>query len=147
MPPIEPEPDPLLQTRLPSTVSGHAQPLSPPPTLTELPRVIVGKSAMPKSPARALLGTIADGPSWRLPYTLYGTLLSTSAWYICASGSCSWIHDLPRLIDTETPPSWLTIIRLPLSGSIQMSWWSPPGVSAAGGSMIVVPPSSVFDQS
>src|SRR5689334_24054755 len=67
IPPIDPEPDPLDHTRLPSTVSGIAQPLSPPPTVTELPRLIVGKSGPPKSPARGLLGTMADGPSCRLP--------------------------------------------------------------------------------
>ena len=76
IPPIAPEPDPLDHTRLPSTVSGVAKPLSPPPTVTECPLVMVGKSGMEKSPTRELLGTIADGPSWRLPYTLYGIRLS-----------------------------------------------------------------------
>src|SRR6478735_907181 len=140
MPPMVPEPDPLDHTRLPSTVSGVAHPLSPPPTVSDAPRTIVGRSGIPGSPVRELLGTIADGPSWRLPYTLYGIRLSTVAWYICASGSCVWIHDFPRLIETDTPPSWLTTIRLPFVGSIQMSWWSPPGTSVKGGSMIVVPP-------
>jgi hypothetical protein len=31
--------------------------------------------------------------------------LSMVAWYICASGSCVTIQDLPRLIETDTPPS------------------------------------------
>src|SRR6185436_4509520 len=78
IPPMEPEPDPLDHTRLPSTVSGVAHPLSPPPTVSAWPRTIVGMSR-PKSPARELLGTMADGPSWRLPYTLYGMRLSTVA--------------------------------------------------------------------
>ena len=69
MPPMLPDPDPLDHTRFPSTVSGVAKPLSPPPTLTECPRVMLGNStpAKKKSPARELLGTMADGPSCRLP--------------------------------------------------------------------------------
>src|SRR5690242_12587863 len=107
MQPPLPEPEALDQTRFPSTVSGHAQPLSPPPTVTATPREIVGKSGgrnPPKSPLRVLLGIITDGPSCRLPYRLYGTLLSISTWYICATGGCDWIHVRPRLVVTEMPP-------------------------------------------
>src|SRR5918912_385967 len=93
---------------------------------------------------RGSLGHIADGPSCRLPYRLYGISLSTVTWYICAIGSCTWSQLFPRFVEIDTPPSWLTIIRLPFVGSIQMSWWSPPGVSALGGSTTVAPPSSVF---
>ena len=65
-------------------------------------------------------------------------------WYICAIGSCTASHERPRLVVIEMPPSCATAMRLPFVASIQMSWWSPPGTSAFGGSMMVFPPSSVF---
>src|SRR5512143_2843891 len=103
MPPMLPVPDALDHTRLPSTVSGVAQPLSPPPTVRHIPRTIPGNVESP--PVRALLGPIALGPSCRFPYTLYGILLSTVTWYICATGSCTWFHVRPRLVLIDTPPS------------------------------------------
>src|SRR6266581_3517467 len=141
IPPTLPNPDALDHTRFVSTGSGVAQPLSPPPTVRHMPLVMLPS---PSPFTFALLGPIADGPSCRFPYTLYGMRLSTVTWYICAIGSWTWAQLFPRFVVMLTPPSWLTIIRSPLPGSIQMSWWSPPGTSAFGGSMIVRPPSSVF---
>src|SRR5450432_1096192 len=67
IPPTEPLPEALDQTRFSSTVSGVAHPLSPPPTDRHCPRPIPG--SLPNSSCFALLGPIADSPSCLLPYT------------------------------------------------------------------------------
>src|SRR5438045_738070 len=66
MPPTLPHPEALDHTRFPSTVSGVAHPLSPPPTVWHTPRDRLAEYASRKL-ARGLLGHIADGPSCRLP--------------------------------------------------------------------------------
>src|ERR1700687_16211 len=65
-PPRLPEPDPLDQTMSGSPGSGVAQPLSPPPTVVQRPRGMLGvpSGGMPNL---LLLGPRVDGPSWRLP--------------------------------------------------------------------------------
>ncbi len=95
------------------------------PTDDQRPR---GMPASPKKPFILLLeGPIVEGPSCRLPYTLYGTRLSRATWYTCAMGSAMRRHETPRFSVIEMPPSCETAIRLPLLTSTQMSWWSPPG--------------------
>src|SRR5579864_490117 len=89
-PPRLPVPDELDQTTSGSCGSGVAHPLSPPPTLDHMPRVMSGSSAStPHSlssgvltfkPSLLLLGPRVDGPSCRLPYTQYGTWSSTVTW-------------------------------------------------------------------
>src|SRR6267378_2004312 len=60
IPPTLPNPDADDHTMFESTGSGVAHPLSPPPTVSHIPR---GMSP----PVRLLLGPRAEGPSWRLP--------------------------------------------------------------------------------
>src|SRR3990170_4007509 len=57
-------------------------------------------------------------------------------------GRLTRTHDRPRFSVIETPPSWLTIIRLPLVGSTQISWGPRPAASAKGESRMVLPPSA-----
>ena len=109
-----------------SSGSGVANPLSPPPTVTHSEREI-GPPMPPKPPVRLLLGPRNEGPSCRLPSTLYGIALSTVTWYIWPMGSSVACHDMPRFIETDTFWSLPTIMRSPSSGSIHMSWKSPPG--------------------
>ena len=67
-----------------------------------------------------------EEPSWRLPYTKYGARVSTYTWYIWAIGSTMRMNVLPRLSVMLAPPSCATMKRSGFSGSIQMSWLSPP---------------------
>src|SRR5258708_40203408 len=90
IPPRLPVPDPLDQTMSGSCGSGVAHPLSLPPTVDHMPRVMSGESAFTPStlssgesafrPSLLLLGPRVDGPSCRLPYTLDGIRSSTVTW-------------------------------------------------------------------
>src|SRR3990170_6227887 len=144
MPPTEPEPEALDHMMSGSSGSGVAQPLSPPATENHSERAMVPPPPPPpppKPPVRLLLGTRYEGPSCRLPYTQYGILVSTVAWYIWATGNCRRYHDRPRVVEIDTPPSLATIMRSGLVGSIQMSWLSPPGELPKPRSTLVRPPS------
>src|SRR5260370_19874194 len=106
-PPRLPVPVPLDQTMSGSWGSGVAQPLSLPPTMDHMPRVMSGSSAStPRSlssgvsafrPCLLLLGPRVDGPSCRLPYTQYGIRSSTVTWQLCAMVYCTLIQLRPRL--------------------------------------------------
>src|SRR6185295_4686129 len=73
VPPRLPYPVPVDQMMLSSVGSGIAQPLSPPATECHNPRGIGPASAWSDClGSRLLLGPRVDGPSWRLPKTLYG---------------------------------------------------------------------------
>src|SRR5712691_6096929 len=128
MPPTLPDPEALDQTMFASTGSGVAQPLSPPPTVCHIDRGMMPPRPPPPRPppssSRLLLGPRYDGPSCLLPYTKYGTWLSTVTWYICAIGSRTRFHVRPRLMEIEMPASFATAIRFALPGSIHMSWLS-----------------------
>ena len=77
MPPTDPKPDALDQIRSLFSGSGVAQPLSPPPTVNQWPRVIWPVPGKPKSfRVRELLGPHALGPSCRFPHTVYGMRVS-----------------------------------------------------------------------
>src|SRR5688572_15587977 len=137
MPPRAPEPEALDHTTLGSFGSGVANPLSPPPTANQSPRAI-------PPPYSELLGPLVDGPSWRFPMTLYGIALSTVTWYICAMGRCTRCQVSPRLLLMPSPWSLPPIMRLAFFGSIQRSWWSPPGLRSPPWFCPVRPPSIVF---
>src|SRR5574339_997279 len=115
MPPRAPEPDALDQTMFGSLGSGVANPLSPPPTANQSPRAIL-------LPYSELLGPRDEGPSCRLPITLYGIALSTVTWYIWAIGSWTRCQVSPRLFVMPKPWSLPPIIRFAFFGSIQRSW-------------------------
>src|ERR1041385_3153447 len=102
---------------LSSVGSGIAQRLSPPATECHIPRGIGPETSSSDCFAmRLLLGPRVDGPSCRLPYTLYGIRLSVATWYICATGSWIWCQLLPRLIEKLRPSSCATTKRSPLVG-------------------------------
>jgi hypothetical protein len=70
---------------------------------------------------RLLLGPRYDGPSCRLPYTLYGLRRSTATRLIWALGRLTWNHDVPWFVEMFTYRSLATRIRFALVGSNQMS--------------------------